>query len=81
MKKKTFAKVLVTLIALAAIVAGAIAIYRKFFCLPDEDCDFFDDENDIPQPSDTTKRGYVNVPLDNEPDYDADMDVVEDEEL
>lgn len=65
MKKNTFVKILVTVIALAAVVAGAIAIYKKFFCKSDDICDFvddFDDEENI-EPSDEVKRGYVSIPL------------------
>jgi len=65
MKKNTFVKILVTLIALAAVVAGAIAIYKKFFCKSDDICDFaddFDDEENI-EPSEEVKRDYVSIPL------------------
>lgn len=66
MKKNTFVKILVTLIALAAVIAGAIAIYKKFFC-KSNNTDDFDDAFDDEEPDETTtevKRGYVSIPLD-----------------
>ncbi len=77
--KNTFVKILVTLIALAAVIAGAIAIYKKFFCKSDDLCDFaddFDDEENI-EPATEVKRGYVSIPLDGVADEAADEDTVE----
>ena len=77
--KNTFVKILVTLIALAAVIAGAIAIYKKFFCKSDDLCDFaddFDDEENI-EPATEVKRGYVSIPLDGFADEAAAEDTVE----
>ena len=77
--KNTFVKILVTLIALAAVIAGAIAIYKKFFCKSDDLCDFaddFDDEENI-EPATEVKRGYVSITLDGVADEAAAEDTVE----
>ncbi len=72
--KNTFAKILVALIALAAVIAGAIAIYKKFFCKSDDLCDFaddFDDEENV-EPATEVKRGYVSIPLDGSEENTSD---------
>lgn len=64
MKKNTFAKILAGVIILAAVIAGAFVIYRKFFCkeFEEELEDFSDDEADEAH-DEEIKREYVSIPF------------------